>query len=389
MILFLVGLLIAIFFVVNIFKTKTELLGFKIFKAKKGDCKFNMSKIIANTISKKLCTNISLTTSIDKKHFESLGLINAPVYVLDVKKIGITHLKLIFSSVKYVKQKFNLVLLNVDNYKITQFKDDFVNIVKLSVSELDYKTICLLNCLNVNKQTKFKNQDCSYDFELKNFSFNINNFTVKTNLVEKGVYKIKLPTTCFGYILNKTKTQVCNAFGDVFLDFEQKINIKLVGNNIYFKTNKEINLTFRIYYNNSITADLMLLKFGVCMSEYASKIEALKTKALKELNTNPFITISNEKFYADSLNSYFKLAFLRKQYLNDYILLLKNVFGLSLSNGILRCCPSTLINSDFSVKYEIDSEEYEVNYTFNATDKIKLSYVGHKIGTKDNFVYGV
>lgn len=387
MIFIILYLLIAIFFVVNILKTKTKLIRFKIFKAKKSDCKFNIRKIIANIISKKLCTTISLTNSINKKHFESLVLINEPVYVLDVKKIGQTHLKLVLTALRYIKRRFNLVLVNVEDYKIAYSKIDLVNIVKLNSSELDYKTMCLLNCLNVNKQMKTK-QDLYYDFELKSFQFDVNNFTAKTNLVQKGVYKLKLPRSCFGYILNKTKTQVCNVFGDVFLEFKPKVNIKLIGNEIYLRTNKAVELTFKIYYDNSTLTDFMLLKFNVCMGEYTKKIQSLKAKAFEQLNTNPFI-VSYENFTAGNLDSFFKLAFLRKQYLNDYINLLKNVFGLSVKNGVLRSVPSAVINSDFSVKYKIESEEYEVNYTLKSTDKIKLFYVGHKLGTKDKFIYGI
>lgn len=386
MYIMLFGLFVSSFVLLKIFKNNKKEKMLKTFKATKTKQNFDILNIICKLVEKKLKQGINLSTFIDKQLFYNLKLIYAPVYVLDVKRIGVTHTKLFLKAVSKLNKQFNLVLINLDNLNIVCTAK--CNVVTLTSNQLNYKTLCLLNNLNVNKSFNFNNVNKNYDFAIKNFNVNLDDFNADVILDIKGRYKLSLPINPLGYIATKNKTLcICDCFGEVFTEIEPKVNIKIIDNNLYIKINKPTTLKFKLYLKESVKNDLKLFTFDILIKGFSEKIKWLKQKAVEELNSNPFILKDFSKIKINNLTNFFKLATLRKQYLNDYLYLLKNIFGLTLNKDILNVYPNHFIQQDFSIKYVMNGEEFEVNYTFEVNDKVKLLYVGHKLGycSKANF----
>ena len=307
-----------------------------------------------------------------------MGLVDAPVYVLDVKKIGFVHLKLIINSLQLSRVHFNLVLIN--NRFLVPRQINNINIVLLK--SINYHKMCLLNQININKCISLKSEDESVYKESKFVNCGDLNFFVR---LKRGEYKFVLPQQTFGYIIERHT--VLNAFGDKFIEFNSNVDFKVIRNCLYLKALKETEVKLRIYYDDEIKENLELLYFDIVDCECESKIKDLKNRALEEFLLNPFNVLEVKSFKIGSIEQFFRLIKLRKQYLNDYLFLLKNFFGMRLVKGILKANPNELIKSDFCIKYKLYGQEFKVCYSNSKTDKVKLSYVGHKLGSKDNFVY--
>lgn len=349
--------------------------------------KFDIKSTILNIVKSKLNKVISLSTCIDKLVFDKVGLIVAPVYVLDVKKIGIIHLKIFLNAIKNIDKKLNLVLINSDKVNVKSFGN--VNIVLLTEKKLDYNVISLLNMLNVNKDVKYGERELKYDYELKNFTIDFE--CVRSAVTfNKGVHKLVLPYVCFGYITKVNKsTQVCDAFGKVLIEINRKLNVRIFNNNLYISVNKKTETIWRFYLQEKALKNLQLFNFDIEINEFANSILWLKEKAIDELCENPLKEVSESRVNVKNLKDFFKIVKLRKQYLGDYLYLVKNIFGLRVCNDILNSCPCEFITEDYIIKYRLEGEEYCVNFSSNSSNDNKTLYgVGHKIGVKDKFVYG-
>ena len=86
--------------------------------------------------------------------------------------------------------------------------------------------------------------------------------------------------------------------------------------------------------------------------------------------------------------TFFKVSSLRKNYFNDYIFLLKNIFGIIITNSIIVAKPMLILQDDFSIEYDWEGEVMKVEFKKLTDDEVKLNYVGHKMGQKDKYVFG-
>ena len=383
--IFIVFVFISILFVValNVKRPNRKInISFMLFKTKQ---KVSLYKEVAKIIEKKINRRIKVFKVIDKKLFISLGLIEAPVYVIDVKRLGVTHANLILKSTVFVRQKFNLVLLN-SGKALKSF--GYVNLVTITEKQLTYRVLSLLNCLNVNKRKEDCDYECEYDYKLNNLKYDFEKNSLIGELDNCGVYKLDLPKSCFGYILNKKTKQVCDVFGSVLLEFESKAQVEVSNNDLLIYNKKTCTLILKIYYNLKMLQLLDLLKLDISMEGYTGQIAKLKQKAMEQLSNVIINDIELNCVKVTSLNNFFKIAFLRKEYLNDYLSLLINVLGINLNGGILKVSPSVMVKGEFFVNYIMNGEKFSISYTDFNTDKVKLSHVGHKMGVKDKFVYG-
>ena len=160
--------------------------------------KFTVKNTLLNLVNKKLKSVINIPMCLDEQIFKDLNLILAPVYVLDVKKVGITHLKIFLNAVKDIDKKFNLVLTNSDNIKVNSYGN--INIVLLSSRELNYKVITFLNMINVNKEIIKYKQKLKYDYVVDDFKVDLKTMQ-SSKVLNKGVYKFDMPYSCFGYVV--------------------------------------------------------------------------------------------------------------------------------------------------------------------------------------------
>ena len=380
--IFLFFLLVICFcvFKLLVLKDKDKHIFFKV-------SKFNVKSTILNIVKSKLNKVITLSAYIDKIVFDKLGLIMAPVYVLDVKKIGIIHLKIFLNAIKNIDREFNLVLINSGEINIKSFGN--VNIVLLTEKKLDYKVISLLNMLNVNKDVKHGERELRCDYELNNFKIDFERMESAVTF-NKGVHKLVLPYVCFGYITKANKsTQICDAFGKALIEINRRLNVKLFNNKVYISVNKKTETIWKFYLQEKSLKNLQLFNFDIEINEFVDSILWLKERAIDEFCKNPSKEVAESRVNVKNLKDFFKVVKLRKQYLGDYLYLLKNIFGLRVCNDILNSYPCEFISEDYVIKYWLEGEEYCVNFSSNSSKDNKTLYgVGHKIGVKDKFVYG-
>ena len=122
---------------------------------------------------------------------------------------------------------------------------------------------------------------------------------------------------------------------------------------------------------------------------YEKEFNDLREKAKNELDYNFFI-IGNkiEKISLSNMKDFFKCANMRKQFFNDYMFLVSSVMGVKINNSILTANPMSFVKGDFVIKYNFNNEIIEIKFSKTDENLVKLNHIGHKIGVKDNFVYG-
>ena len=390
---------ILIFFIISlfIFVTAVVVSGFnskqkdKIFKlSNNNEGKFSCVQSLAKMIEKKLNNQVEISSFLPKERFFSLGLIYAPIYVINAKNVGCTHLKLYQKAFELIRQKVNCVIIDseikVDNPNI--------NVVSLKSDKIGLIDISILNKLNINRNglkqyipnyEKYvmldKNEKISASFC---YDYGIIKAEDKTN------FNFYLPKDAFGYVFKgkRNKIAIFSIFGERIIELVGSFSAEASGNKINLSVNKSNNIMVRF---NSIGKEkevLNLLNFDIKHNDFSEDIEKLKVRAIEELNKNFFLIFKTLKsFEIKNLTDFFKVVNLRQNYYNDYILLVKKIFGLSIKNSVLNANPMPIVQQDFSVSYMLNGENYEVKYSMVEDGGVKLSRVGHKLGMKENFVY--
>ena len=179
-----------------------------------------------------------------------------------------------------------------------------------------------------------------------------------------------------------------DCFGKVLIEINKRLNMNIYDNVIYISVGKRTETVWRFYLQEQTMRDIQLLDFNMEMIGYTDVILWLKQKAIDELCFNPLQRFTNSKMNVHNLKEFFKLVKLRKHYLSDYLYLVKNIFGIKVSNNTLVSYPYRFIKEDYVIKYKFKDEEYTVNFSSNLSNEKKTLYgVGHKIGGKDKFVY--
>ena len=371
--------------------SKPKILRDKIFGCKNGCGKISCVQVLKKIIEKKLCKPIESVGVVSKEKFFNLNLIYAPVYVIDAKKLGSSHLHLYKKAIEIIKQKINFVILD----GVITTNNEIVNVVNLKTANLSFEDFSLLNKLNVNKRmVKLKN-DLTID---KNDKMIDKNDFVSTAFVDSvGIIKVSrktnftlnLPYNCFGFLIKgkRNKISIFNIFGEKIYEISGKFSAKTNYTTIDFCVTTPNSIV--VSFNKDDLKEIMqLLSFNLKFDQYNKEINNLKQKAIEELNNNFFTIESELKFFnVENLKDFFKIANLRGKYFNDYLFMITKIFGVSINNGILNVKPNNFIQQSFMISYSLNGEEYNVQYTNQAYDKVKLSRVGHKIGVKEKFVY--
>ena len=355
--------------------------------------KFSLTDRLKAIIELKLSNEICLNQFIDKDVFESLSLIEAPVFVIKGKTLNLAHLKLYEKVLENIDKKFNLILLdrrmNINNSKI--------NVVLLEENKLSLKQIGLINSLNVNKRLRQKH---SFDFNINlpnittiqpiNTHFDCKNQAYFIKTERENVINITLPNSPYPYFLKgkRGSVDILNAFNQQVMTVYGINSVKINSNSLELSMNKKSRVAITNFIREEKLKDLELLNFDIKMLDYP-KIVMLKEKVIEALAQNIFLInsdVTNFKF--KDLNEFLKLALLRKKYFNDYIILLKDILGISLKDGILNVKPKRYINQEFVISYKINGKNHQVKYSSAIANENKLNFVSHKLGGRDNITIG-
>lgn len=364
-----------VFILIKLKNIKNNKIIFKINKLNK----INIKNILKELINKKINNKIKLFNFLNKNIFLNLNLIYAPVYLVNAKRLGEVHLNLFKQALEEIDKKINFVVLD----GVIKIKNKNVNVVSLMCKDLSYEELALLNSLNINK--KIEGEEKEQECELLNYSFNIKGLHIEAE-INNGEYKLMLPQDCYGYFLNSKK--IYNVFGELMAEIKTDAKIRLIDNFVYIKSNKLDCFEMRIKHDEKVLNAFRLFEFDLKYTNFQTQIDRLKQKAINELNQNPFVC---SNFYTrmnvDNLSSFFKLAFLRKNYFNDYIFMLKELFGLRLQNDVLNVKPCACVKDDFEIEYYVMNEKFKVKYCINNTSKVSLYSVGHKLGVNKDYVF--
>lgn len=329
---------------------------------------------------------------INKKDFLSLGLVEAPVYVIKGNALNDSHLKLYQKAIEKIDFKLNIIILD-KNLKI---KNKNINLIAKKSKKLTYKEISLINSLNINFSSPNKTFVGNSDFPNfvrtdKNLEFNLNEGIFEFALECGKCLPIKLPDTPFNYSFTKRKNElkVFNVFKDEIMQMTGDISGELNGQIIQIKSNKNTILKIDLKLDKNKINNLNLLKIKINYKKYQKYIDKLKENAILSLKNDIFL-IKNELFNLkiNNLNSFFNCVNLRKNYFNDYLFLIKNIFGIAINDCVLTARPSSFVDEDFSIDYEWQGETKRVEFKKSPDDMVKLSYVGHRMGLDKKFVFG-
>lgn len=350
----------------------------------------NIVNNLCSLIRFKVRTNKIKGNWVNKKDFLSLGLIEAPVYVIKGNTLNDAHLKLYQKAIEKIDFKLNIIILD----KTLKIKNKKINLISKNLKKLTYKEISLINSLNINffSPNKTKRYDATNLIEeSKNLDLNFNEEGFEFKLdCGKGVF-FKLPNTPFNYSLTKTNKElrVFNVFGDEIMRLIGDVNGELNERIMKIKSNKNTILKIYLKLNKNQINNLNLLKIKINYEKYQKYIDKLKENAILYLKSNIFL-IKNEllNIKINNLNSFFSCVNLRKKYFNDYLFLVKNIFGIAITDCVLTAKPSSFIDEDFSIEYEWQGEIKKVEFKKTPDDMIKLSYVGHRMGLDKKFVFG-
>ena len=399
MILLFLGVLISFVLIVSVATIITnQTLKEKIFKLKNEYTKISCVQVLSNLINKKLRRTIYPQNFISKTKFNSLNLIVAPVYLINGGRLGDVHLKFYAKALERINQPMNLVLLDGD----IKINNEKINVVYLKSNALNYETLAIINQLNVNKYENLNhkktleivgnfNETISLkDIDEKNIWLDILNQKAKVRISESCNLKIDLKINPFNYIMKgkANKVAVFDIFGEKVVEIFGRFKAELHDFVLLLKVVSACELVFNFNYKHDILENLKLLDYEI---EYEANLESmkkLKQRALTEIK-HSFLNVNDEisKFKFKDLNEFFKITNLRKNYLNDYIYLLKHIFGLNIKNGILTAKPIHLVENRFTVSYILNEEKFDVKFVSAGEDSIKLNHVGHKLGVKEKFVY--
>ena len=347
---------------------------------------FNIEKTLLEILMRKIQNLPEVQFFVNLERFTALGLIYAPVYVLDKKKLGQTHIDLLARVFEKINAFLNLVIIN----GVVQVTNPKINLVILDKNKISYEDRAMLNILNTNINHSHK-QVNSTMCESLDFDFDMDSLIAVAN-IEKGVMtQIVLPKPYYNYLMKGKRNSVgiYDIFGQNLAKFKGSFIADLKHDKLLIKPTKNSKLQCEINLKEEDKIKLELLNFQIVCENFSKEIEQLRYNAMLELNKNLFVAKGEtRKIKVKDLKTFFKLTNLRKNYFNDYQFLLKYIFGLRLNGDILSASPSQLIDFDFSVKYRYKSKDYTVNYSHIDGDKVKLNYVGHKLGHNEDYVYG-
>lgn len=387
-----------IFVLYNIYKVycgKT----YKVF-FDKSSTTFNFVESLVLIIKKKISNLPAVEYECDYSVFCSMGLKQIPVYVVDKNKIGNSHLKLYKSALEQLDTPINFVVLNgaitVLNPKI--------NTILLDKSKISVQQFALLNILNVNRLILQKPQQLSpmQNTFARNSSIadygNVENLSCQFvspsffACIKKGEkYKLDLPHSYYNYMTKgkRNKLVVQNIFGQKLLETVGSFSCELIKDQLFFTATKNDTINLYPRYSSYGEEILKLLNFTLSTEKYGKEIDSLWANAQKQFLSNIFACEKKVKgVNVANLKTFFKVSDLRKNYFNDYVFLLKELFGIRVAGGVLVVNPCELIDFDFDINYSLDGTDYVVKYSHISGEKVKLNYVGHKLGHQDDYVFG-
>lgn len=390
------------FVLINIYKMYFGTT-YKVFFDKKCS-KFDYEDCLANIIKRKLDHLPKVDFLVDKDVFLSLNLERCPVYIVDKNKIGNTHLKLYKTVLEKLNTPINFVVLG-GNFEIDNHKINVVNVDKSSLSVQQFST---LNILNVNKkekkQIKSVNNFGNLTFDSKNSktkyfdnehnqllcsSYDNVNFYSK---VDKGkLYQFDLPQPFYNYIIKgkKNKIEVYDIFGQKVIAIVGSFVANMQDSSLKIRATKDNTLELTPYYSSIGKNNLKLLGFNLTTQKFQKEMQNLYIKAKEHLLVQPFVCEEKtEGVNVTDLKTYFRVAVLRKNYFDAYMFLLKKIFGIKIVDDVLIVNPTSLIDFDFDIGYTLDGLDYLVKYSHISGEKVRLNYVGHKIGHQDDYVFG-
>lgn len=392
---------------VFLFFENTEKIHKKFFDKKYK--KINLNEIILKIIKNKIKNMPKINEKIDYFAFLSLNLKLFPIFVINKNKLGENYLKLYKNIFEKLNNKINLVVLNgkikLDNPNI--------NVVCLNENKLNLKQMYILNLLNVNrrniKSCDTQNIGFSNKYVVNNLELigqagqkNVQDFDAHSleltkeenrfvaNVVKGKIYKLELPAPFYNYlILGKRQRVITNIFGQEIAKIVGSVQLIECNKDVIILTHKNSKIEITPHYSKNAQDKMDLLKFDIVAEEIDIFIKKLKENAIKSTNNKIFVAENNVVgFQCKNIYDFFKVSNMRKNYFNDYIFLLKNVFGLKIQNDILSVNPKPMIDFDFSIHYVLDGVDYVVKYSQAESENVRLDSVAHKLGHQDDFVFG-
>lgn len=344
----------------------------------------NINKIMLKIITNKLNSYPKINYKIDKKYFYSINLRLFPTYVVDKNKLGENYLKIYKNAIESLKININFVVLNGK----VSIKNKNINCVCLDKQRLDFGQEYILNLLNVNKKIT-NNKQTDIDTETLTFERNGDNYY--GDIKNGHVYALGLPTPYYNYLIwgKKNKTKIMNIFGEEIASIFGFYDVVYVGKDIFIEATKNTKIKLISRCSEDDIQKMSLLSLNISADKINKNMAKLKSKAIDLINKNPFaLKWDMSTIKCENIDNFFKLSFMRKNYLNDYVFLLKNIFGVKIENGVLFVKPQKMIDFDFSIRYIQNGDEYEVKYSNDYNSTTRLDCVGHKLGHRDNYVLG-
>lgn len=367
------------FFIMNFRnKEKKECLCFKV------NAKQSLVDTLVSTINMKVKTNMARGKFVPLNVYNTLGFVDAPVYLIKGRDFNFGHMNLYRKALEKIDYKLNVVIID----KKIKINNKNINLIIKNSKLLKYDEISMINALNINYKIEKSKKD-KINLEKLKVELGENSFTFNA---QKGeVKELILPQSTYGYCLEKKKNLVIvyDVFKTEILELSGYVKANIISNKLILNITKNSKIFIKLNLTENELKIIEILKLNIKCEKYQKNIEKLKENAILSLKNNIFLIknkINNIKI--NNLSKFFKLTNLRKNYLNDYLFLIKNIFGISINNFILMARPTEVIDNDFSIEYDWGGEVRMVNFRKQSGDEIHLNYVGHKMGQVDKCVFG-
>lgn len=348
-------------------------------------------KVLADIILKKIDGNKPvLFNFVNKKTFYKLKLNFAPTYKLHAEKMNYNLLLMYIKAFDLIGRHINLFVFDYSGYHL-KFLPKNMKVYYVKSKFISYEMLSLINSLNINylnnkrPATKYKFEQEKYlcfnknIFLTNNISANLFyncekwNFFAANKTVKMGYVKFDFDICIYEHIIKKQGriVKILNIFGEKLYEIKTSAKVRVGSGFIYAEIpkNNEINIEISKTFNAFEQICFKYLKLKIISAdETAKRLNWLFDMSMKWINKTFVFNFSQIKVYEMDFGSeyFFKISTLKKDYLQRYYFVLKNIYGISLNRNGFFCRPdSKILTNDFSVLYA----DGEVQKIFNFVKK--------------------